>query len=307
MLGDIFQLDAAATAETAGGNVLAFILQQPLGNLPAAVQLSDHLVLRHLHIGEEGFAEGRLAGDELDRPRFNPRRRHVEQHEGNAFMLLRGVGADEAEDPVRLIGIGRPDLLAVDQEVIAFVFALRAKASQIRPSPRLRITLAPADFAFDDLRQKFLLLLLVRVFQQHRPQHPDAEGQQCRPRLDAREFLSQHLGFVFRQAAAAIFPGPCRRGPAFRAHAVEPELGVGILVFRLAPAPDGIVLERAAAAGPHRRRAVLFQPLPRFRAKILQIAHVHSHTAPSIAASNPADGKAAKRKGGRSRPFVVAA
>ena len=43
---------------------------------------------------------------------------HVDQHEADAGVFLRGVGAHQAEDPVGLVGIGGPDLLAVDDEVV---------------------------------------------------------------------------------------------------------------------------------------------------------------------------------------------
>ena len=68
----VFQVvTAAAAAETAGRNVLPLILQQPLGDLPSAIELADELLLRNLHIGEERFAERRLTADQLDRPRLD--------------------------------------------------------------------------------------------------------------------------------------------------------------------------------------------------------------------------------------------
>src|SRR5205085_8188 len=115
LLCDFFQFLASAAPEPAGGNVLPLVLQQPLGDVPAAVQLADQILFRHLHIGEEGFAERRRAGDQLYRPRLDTRRLHIEQDERNAFVLLRGVGADEAENPIGLIGVAGPDLLAVDE------------------------------------------------------------------------------------------------------------------------------------------------------------------------------------------------
>ncbi|PAV68231.1 hypothetical protein WR25_00224 [Diploscapter pachys] len=37
----------------------AFVLKQPLADRPAFAFAADEVVLRHLHVGEEGFAEGR--------------------------------------------------------------------------------------------------------------------------------------------------------------------------------------------------------------------------------------------------------
>jgi alkylation response protein AidB-like acyl-CoA dehydrogenase len=55
-----------------------------------------------------------------DRPRRDARGRHVDEKEGNALLLDRlWVGAHEAEDPVDFVGVGGPDLLPVDEKVIA--------------------------------------------------------------------------------------------------------------------------------------------------------------------------------------------
>ena len=61
---------------------------------------------------------------------------HVEQHEADAGVLLRrAVGAHQAEDPVGLVGVAGPDLLAVDEVVVAAVLGARRPA---RPGPSRR-------------------------------------------------------------------------------------------------------------------------------------------------------------------------
>ena len=82
-----------------------------------------------------------------------PGRLHVEQQEADPAMLGLGRGADQAEDPVGLVGVAGPHLLAVDQPVVALVLGLGLQAGEIGAGARLRIALAPADFAARDLGQ----------------------------------------------------------------------------------------------------------------------------------------------------------
>ena len=143
--------------------------------------LADQVALGDLHVGEEGLAERAFAADQLDRPRLDAGRRHVDQHERDALVLLgRRVGAHQAEAPVGLVGVAGPDLLAVDQPVVALVLAPGLQRREVGAGARLGIALAPADLALDDLRQVLGLLLLVGELQQHRAQHPDAERDQRR-------------------------------------------------------------------------------------------------------------------------------
>jgi hypothetical protein len=60
---------------------------------------------------------------------------HVEQHEADAGVLGLGVGAHQAEDPVGLVGVAGPDLLAVDDEVVAVVSARVASDARSEPAP----------------------------------------------------------------------------------------------------------------------------------------------------------------------------
>ena len=120
---------------------------------PLLISPTD-LVLGHLHVVEEGLAEGRIAGDQQDRPGRDAGARHVEQQEADPLMLGRGrIGAHQAEDPVGLVGIAGPDLLAVDQPVIALVLALGLQAGEVGAGAGLGIALAPADLAAGDLGQ----------------------------------------------------------------------------------------------------------------------------------------------------------
>src|SRR5690606_902577 len=124
----------------------------------------------------EGLAEGRIAADQQDRLGRYARALHVEQQEADPAMLGFARGADQAEDPVSLVGVAGPDLLAVDQIVIALVLSLGLQAREVAARARLRIALAPADLAARDLRQEALFLFLGAIFEQGGPEHRNAEA-----------------------------------------------------------------------------------------------------------------------------------
>ncbi|MNE06360.1 hypothetical protein D3C80_989470 [compost metagenome] len=251
------------------------VRQQGLGHVPAAVQGPDQVLLLDPHVVEEGLAEGRLAADERDGAGADARRRHVEQDEADAQMLGRlGVGADQAEDPVGLVGVGGPDLLAVDDPVVAAIFGAGLDRGEVGAGAGLGIALTPADFTAHDGRQEALLLLLRAEGQQGRAEHPDAETGQRRLRLDATHLGSQHLGLFAGQAAAAVDAGPFRRGPAARRHALQPELVRRRLEHGVAAAPDIVLV--AVARPAHLGRAVGLQPGARLGAERLQIGHLRA-------------------------------
>ena len=250
----------------------ALVLQQIFRDIPAAIDRADHMRFRHAHIVEEGFAERRIAGDQQDRFRGHALRGHVEQNETDAVMLLRrAVGAHQAEDPVGVIRIGRPDLLAVDDEVVAVAFGAGLQRGQIRSGVRLGIALAPADEPGRDLRQMLFLLRIGAVFQKRRPEHGNAERGQRLPRADRRHFLAHDLGLFAIEAAAAIFRRPMRHGPTLVAHPFEPDaLRLGG-EFGVTAAPEGVAVGGHRLA--HLRRAIGLEPGAGFTAEIFQIGH----------------------------------
>ena len=75
------------------------------------------------------------------------------------------------------VGVRRPDLLPVDDVVVAVARRARVcKAGQVGAGARLAVALAPADLAAHDRRQVLALLLLAAVLEQHRAEHPQAEA-----------------------------------------------------------------------------------------------------------------------------------
>ena len=264
---------SAPAAKAHAADHLALVAEQIFGDVPAPVLLIDEVALFSARVGEVGLAEGRVAADQLDRPRLHARLVHIEQNEADALVLRRvGISTDEAEDPVGLVGVAGPDLLTVDDIVIAPIHRLRLQAGEVGARARLRIALAPANLAADDRRQMLLLLVLGAELQQRRAEHPNAEAVQRRASVDARHFLLQHLRFGRRQAAAVIFLRPHRRCPAALRHPLQPDpLRIG-REGPLAPAPAYIVV--AASRLTHLRRAVLLQPCACLAAEGVEVGHV---------------------------------
>src|SRR4051794_35585352 len=121
-------------------------------------------------------------------------------------MLLRiGIGADETEDPVGVVGVGGPDLRPRDDEIVAVALGAGLQRGEIGAGVRLGVTLAPADLARRDLWQMLFLLGLITVLEQSRPEHPDAKTRQRRTRADFSHLRAQHLVLGGAQAPAAIF------------------------------------------------------------------------------------------------------
>src|SRR5688500_7590944 len=81
----------------------------------------------------------------------------------------------QAEHLVRAVPAGSPDLLAVDDEVVAIARRASLQARQVRTGARFAVALAPDVFAARDLREVPRLLLFAAVDDQRRPDHADAE------------------------------------------------------------------------------------------------------------------------------------
>jgi hypothetical protein len=62
---------------------------------------------------------------------------HVDQQEADAFLPLLGlaVGAHQAEDPVAVVAQRGPDLLAVDDVVVALALRTVFSAARSEPAP----------------------------------------------------------------------------------------------------------------------------------------------------------------------------
>src|SRR6185369_9669466 len=202
-------------------------------------------------------------------------------------VFLGGVGAHQAEHPVGFVGVGGPDFLAVDEEVIVVHFGFGGQRRQVGAGVGLGVALAPADLAARDLPQVMALLFFAAVFEQRRAEHPDAEALQRHAALEGRHFLAQDRGLGVIQAAAAVRARPHRHGPAALAHALEP------LALRLALVLEALAAPADVAFGlgglPHFAWAVGFEPGARFAPEGLEIGggFAHDFSFARVQASTP--------------------
>src|SRR5690606_19342078 len=266
-------LSAAGHAADARADVGAFVREERLADGPALVDLADDVPHRHADVLEEDLAEGRGAADEVDLARRDAGRLHVDEDEGDALLLLRRrVRADEAEDPIALVRVRRPDLLAVEDEVIAVALRAHLDVGEVGAGAGLGIALAPADLAARDLGEVLPLELFAPVLEARRADHCEAETHAGAREAHRAHLLPEDRGVLAAQARAAVFTRPGGRREAALVADVAPAEDVGI---------DGRVLLAApiAVEGPAGRRAperlgrVLLEERADFFAERLEIAH----------------------------------
>ena len=130
------------------------------------------------------------------------------------------------EDVVGVLGLGRPDLLAVDDPLVAVEHRASSSGS---PGPTAGVglgeALAPGDLALEDARDELPLLLLGAPLEDRRTDQRVAEEVGAHRRVGLGELLVEHDLFEQRQALAAVLDGPAGADPP----AGEELLGPGLV------------------------------------------------------------------------------
>ena len=132
------------------------------------------------------------------------------------------AGAHEKQAPLRKLTHRGPQLLAVDDVVIARQLGARAQTSEVRSRARLGKALAP-DFAVEDTGDVLRLLFGRASLEQDAGGVIGRNERQDQPRrIGARQFLADYL--LLGQAAPAAGPvlWPVRDRPATRDEFAEP-------------------------------------------------------------------------------------
>ena len=130
--GDLFDHTHSALHVGNASNTRALMGEQRLSNGPALADLAHHIFGGHADIIELHLIEAVMIVDRDDRIDLDPLALHIDQDEGDAFLLLaRVIGAHQAEDPVRVLGVGRPDLGAVNNEVVTIALGFGLEAREI--------------------------------------------------------------------------------------------------------------------------------------------------------------------------------
>ena len=164
-------------------NSVAFATVQPSFSSPTRFSRGT------LHVLEEDLVEAGVAGHLHERAHGDAGRLHVDQDVRDAAVLRRlGIGAHQAEHPVGVLRARGPDLLAVDDELVADELGAGAQRRQVGAGARLGVALAPDLVGGEDLRQVAPPLLLGAVRDQRRPDHLDAHHAD-----EARRARAHHL------------------------------------------------------------------------------------------------------------------
>ena len=123
---------------------IALVHQGRERDLPALADRAQALAVGDAHVGEEHLVEMRGAGDLLDRADLDARRPHVDEEIGEPLVLRRReVGARHQHAEIAVLRARGPDLLAVDDPVLAVALGARAQAGKVGARRRLGEQLAP--------------------------------------------------------------------------------------------------------------------------------------------------------------------
>ena len=138
------------------------------------------------------------------------------------LLLFRlGIGAHETEAPVGVMRGRCPELLAIDDVVVAVANSGRAQRSEVGARARFGEALAKPVIDVGDARQKVALLFLGAERDQRRPDHVDVERERLRRRRHVQLFLENVL-LNRVPARAAPFGSPGRRRPALLVEDARP-------------------------------------------------------------------------------------
>ena len=105
-------------------------------------------------------------------PNRHPRSLHIDQYIADAAMLGRvRVGPNQHENPVCVLRARSPDLLAVNDEIVALGHGLGLQTGQVRARTGLGIPLTPDIIAVQyPLEEAFLLFVRAPVHERRTAQ-----------------------------------------------------------------------------------------------------------------------------------------
>ena len=242
------------------------------GDLPALVDLVEDVLLRGRRVVEVDLVELALVGDLTDALGRHTFLVHVDDEGGDAVMFRpRIVGASEHVTPVGLVGVGGPDLLAVDAELIALVDRLALEAREVGTDVGFGVADTPEFLAVQDLRQVAFLLCFGAEPLDRRADEVDADlavlGRRVHPGLLLLVDQLLHQARV----ATAVLLGPVDRCPTAL---VEFPLPLAEELFALVLVVRQVAIALDPAVG-----EVLLVPLPDLAAErllLVSVVEVHA-------------------------------
>jgi hypothetical protein len=181
-----------------GIQAVALVLERGVGDLPALAAPAHDVGLGHAHVLEEHLVErvlAQVAGHGAQGLDLEPRRVHGHEQVADAGVLGGlGLGPHQREHHVRLVRGARPDLLPVDDEVVALLSRRRLQAGEVAAGARFRVALAPEHLAAHGRADPASLLLLASVLQQGGHQHGRPLGRHAAGDAGAVELLVHDHG-----------------------------------------------------------------------------------------------------------------
>src|SRR6185312_6129656 len=147
----------------------ALLAEQRRADRPAFADLAEDIADRHHDIVEEHLAELVIARESDDTARRHAGRLGIDEHQRDRIpRLWIAAGAHEQIEPIGIMRAGGPDLVAVDDELVALDHGFGAETAQIGARARLGIALRPDHFAGARLMQMLRLLFGRAVFDEDR-------------------------------------------------------------------------------------------------------------------------------------------
>ena len=153
-------------------------------------------------------------------PHVDPGRAQVEEEERDPAMLRRvGVRAREQDREVAQVRVRRPDLLPVDDELVAVALGARREVREVAPRGRLAEQLAPRLVGAQQRPQVPRPLRVAAVAKQHRADHADRRGDEARADREAGLLLGEDRRLLRRSRPGRRTPRATRCRPTRRRRA----------------------------------------------------------------------------------------
>ena len=233
----------------------AFVVEAGHQHIDAVADRTQHVLLRHLAVGEHQFAGVGAAHAEL--VELLRRRETLEaffdDERGDAARAGGAVGLGVDHQRVGHRPVGDPHLRAVEDVAVAFLVGARAHRHDVGAGARLRHRQRADMLAGNQFRQVFALLLLTAVA----AELVDAKiGMRAVGQADggagARDFLHRHAMLEIAEAGAAIFLLDRDAVQAERAH-LRPQVARKniVAVDRVGARRDTILRETAHGFAQH--------------------------------------------------------
>ncbi len=224
-----------------------------------------------LDIVEENLVDMAVAARKFDRANLDAGCTHIHPEISQTLMLLRGrIGANDNDAIVRILGITRPEFLAVQLPAIAILFRFHPQARKVGAASWFREKLAPDFFALKRFQNTlFDPCLVFTKFHDDRHRHAERNAKEMRRHTESHFFGFKGDFFDMCQALATHFRWPIDSGKA----CVEARFEIAATKLKL------FVVAQLRLCSFAIGRRYRFKPPASACAKLFEIAHAASPSA----------------------------